>query len=405
MVLTLLVGLALSGCGSDESDGEVRTGEITDGQVASPEERLTMAREALEAGDRRSFQKALRTLSDERWISGKAGTGLLMEAVQAGRAPMVSDLLEAGVDPLAISEEGFLPLQEAIARRRFDCADVLMDVIPDFGVADAFGQTPLTVAVQMEWEVGIAQLLQAESPLREEQPRGLRQSALTWAIARRDAPLAGKLMRAGADANLMVNTPAAAEFIGVIAVPTFEYYLKRESGVTPLMLAAVTGQADVVRALLDAGADKFAKTGRHRTTAIWLAAREEHISTVQALLGKPSDWEGNRFQVEVSLGEQMATLLEEGKPVWSTPISTGAEGYETPAGQFVVTNKHKDWTSSLYDDAPMPFFLRLNCSAIGLHAGELPGYPASHGCIRLPYENAKELFGRIPVGTRVTIVE
>lgn len=402
MVLTVFV---LSGCGRDEPDGEVRTEVIADERVASPEELLAMAREALESGDHALFQKALRNLSDGLWISGEAGTGLLMDAVQAGRVPMVLDLLEAGVDPLASNAEGCLPLTEAIARHQFDCARALMDAIPDFGLADASGQTPLTVAVHMEWEGGIAELLQAETPLREERPSGLRQSALAWAVARRDAPLVAKLLSIGADPNLCVNTPAADEFVRVVDVEAFEYYLRKETGVTPLMVAAVTGQSEVVRDLLRAGADKFRKTGRHHTTAIWLAAREEHLDAAQALLGKPRNWEGNRSVLKVSLQDQVATLFEEDQAIWTSSISSGAEGYETPTGKFVVTNKYRDWKSSLYDDAPMPFFLRLNCSAVGLHAGELPGYPASHGCVRLPYEKAEELFSLMPVGTRVTIMD
>lgn len=67
-----------------------------------------------------------------------------------------------------------------------------------------------------------------------------------------------------------------------------------------------------------------------------------------------------------------------------------------------MTNKYKMWKSSLYH-AKMPYFLRLSCGDFGLHAGNLPGYPASHGCIRLPADKAQELFTLIPEGTLVEI--
>ncbi|HEY1051580.1 MAG TPA: L,D-transpeptidase, partial [Prosthecobacter sp.] len=87
----------------------------------------------------------------------------------------------------------------------------------------------------------------------------------------------------------------------------------------------------------------------------------------------------------------------------STTVSTGREGYRTPAGRYVITDKHKSHTSTLYHVA-MPWFMRLNCSAIGLHSGYVTGRPASHGCIRLPYEKAKEFFHQVAVGDEVEIV-
>jgi lipoprotein-anchoring transpeptidase ErfK/SrfK len=84
-------------------------------------------------------------------------------------------------------------------------------------------------------------------------------------------------------------------------------------------------------------------------------------------------------------------------------VSTGREGFSTPAGRYVVTDKHESWTSTLYHVA-MPYFMRLNCSAIGLHSGYVSGRPASHGCIRLPYQKAKQWFGTVKIGDEVEIV-
>ncbi len=67
-----------------------------------------------------------------------------------------------------------------------------------------------------------------------------------------------------------------------------------------------------------------------------------------------------------------------------------------------MMKKHRQWKSTLYH-APMPLYLRLSCRDFGLHAGELPGYPASHGCIRMKKKDAEEFFSRVPVGTLVVI--
>ena len=90
--------------------------------------------------------------------------------------------------------------------------------------------------------------------------------------------------------------------------------------------------------------------------------------------------------------------------LFSTRVSTGKKGYGTPTGKYVITNKYRDWTSTLYH-ASMPYFQRLSCGDFGMHQGYVPGYPASHGCIRVPYGNASKLFGLTDLGDRVEIVD
>ena len=108
------------------------------------------------------------------------------------------------------------------------------------------------------------------------------------------------------------------------------------------------------------------------------------------------------MRIEVDLDAQTAQLFVDDVAEEAVPISSGRKGYPTPKGEFVVTNKHRHWTSTIYG-AAMPYYLRLSCRAFGLHAGHLPGYPASHGCIRLNKKDAKNLFERVPVGTLVVI--
>lgn len=94
----------------------------------------------------------------------------------------------------------------------------------------------------------------------------------------------------------------------------------------------------------------------------------------------------------ISLDEQLAYLYRNGLRIGVSTVSTGKKGRETPTGVFTILQKHKEHRSNLYDDAPMPFMQRLTWDGVALHAGNLPGYPASHGCVRLPYEFARRLF-------------
>ena len=105
----------------------------------------------------------------------------------------------------------------------------------------------------------------------------------------------------------------------------------------------------------------------------------------------------------VGLREQKITVYDSAGPILHAPISSGRRGYETPAGIFTLLQKNRDHVSNLYEDAEMPFMQRLTWSGVALHAGPLPGYRASHGCIRLPYGFAQRLFDLTSVGTRVII--
>ena len=107
--------------------------------------------------------------------------------------------------------------------------------------------------------------------------------------------------------------------------------------------------------------------------------------------------------VYVDLARQRATVYRNGVRIAVTTISSGKEGYNTPMGVFTILEKDKDHRSRTYDNAPMPYNLRLTWKGVALHAGNLPGYPASHGCVRLPMEFAKLLFDSMPMGGTVVI--
>ncbi|MBV9274540.1 MAG: L,D-transpeptidase family protein [Verrucomicrobia bacterium] len=147
-----------------------------------------------------------------------------------------------------------------------------------------------------------------------------------------------------------------------------------------------------------------------------------------------SYWDGDGVtghpSIKIDLESQRAYFYKGNQMVAVSVVSTGREGYDTPPGEFRVVQKDVDHASSLYGDyvdrsgqvieqnvelgrdprprgtvfkgASMPYFLRIQ-GGIGMHAGYLPGYPASHGCIRLPREMAVKFFDDAPVGTPVEI--
>ena len=107
----------------------------------------------------------------------------------------------------------------------------------------------------------------------------------------------------------------------------------------------------------------------------------------------------------VSLADQRLTVWENGAVVARSPVSTGVAGHETPRGAFTLLQKQRMHRSNLYGDAPMPYMQRITWSGVALHQGHVTGRPASHGCIRLPAEVARKLFGYTRIGTRVIVTD
>jgi hypothetical protein len=143
----------------------------------------------------------------------------------------------------------------------------------------------------------------------------------------------------------------------------------------------------------------------------WGAQESRPIETAPGDL-KPGEYVWNvgvapdgPIVVLVSLGEQRAYVYRNGVQVGFTTISTGKGGYETPTGVFVVLQKDKDHRSKTYNNAPMPYTQRLTWSGVALHAGGLPGYPSSHGCVHLPSKFSEELFAVSPMGMTVVVVD
>jgi lipoprotein-anchoring transpeptidase ErfK/SrfK len=109
------------------------------------------------------------------------------------------------------------------------------------------------------------------------------------------------------------------------------------------------------------------------------------------------------LQIVVSIADQHVTLYSNGVHVAQSPVSTGVPGRPTPTGVFSIIQKDRFHHSNLYSNAPMPFMERITWSGVALHEGPLPGYPASHGCIRLTHEFAARLWSITKLGVRVIV--
>ena len=266
-------------------------------------------------------------------------------------------------------------------------------------------------ALSQDVPVALAPLLAPSDPLgpdpAEEEARRQaeeREANMRFfaAIADNDRQAVGEALAAGRDPNVAVPVPVDPEFVKRFTDKRLIYYLTREQNFTALMLASALGHLEIVRDLLLAGAEPYRMTKKHRTYALWLAARYGHIEIMRSLMGIGPEHEAMNWKIEIDLAQQKAWVWHQGKVALFMPISSGRKSHPTQKGKFLVTDKYRTWKSTLYD-AKMPYFLRLSCGDFGLHEGVLPGYPASHGCIRLPKKEAKQLFQSVPVGTLVVI--
>jgi hypothetical protein len=193
----------------------------------------------------------------------------------------------------------------------------------------------------------------------------------------------------------------------------------------------------IATALLLAGCANYDPRLNSRDT-IYLGTDGSIVSrsAESTLADKNSYWDGDGVQGEpsivIDLSDQKASFYKSSKLVGVSAISSGRDGYGTPTGSYKITQKNPNHVSNLYGDyvnpqgdvlvknvskgkdpvppggsfagAPMPFFMRLGRTAVGMHQGFLPGVPDSHGCIRMPERMVKIFFENAPSGTPVTII-
>ena len=368
--------------------------------------------------------------------TAKDGRTPLMVAAECGNTHLLECLIRAGADAQQKDGAGHSALQYAIRAK----AVAAFEWLCDFGapLEDACcGRhgSPLTHALEMNDPGVIGALLQAQrrshplawshitrealySALRARNkpvvrallrnhpeppaPEGFRQPLLAYSIAWHELPLLRLLLECGADPDTVVGKPVDRAFLRLVPGEAAQFYLAKETGLTPLMLSALIGHLDCVETLLQFGAQRGKLTGHYKMAAISFAARNRHLEIMQVLLGKSPNPEDQHTRIEISLGDQRAVLWKDNRAIMSAPISTGRPGFPTPSGSFVITDKERVRYSSIYK-VSMPYFMRLNCSEFGMHEGVVPNYPASHGCIRLPREAAIRFFREMDMGNLVTI--
>ena len=155
-------------------------------------------------------------------------------------------------------------------------------------------------------------------------------------------------------------------------------------------------------ALLVAASAPALAQGSAKSASLQLAKKADHLKPGEWLL-YPEIARQGPVLVYVDIGRQRATIYRNGVRIGVSTISSGKAGNSTPTGVFTILQKNKDHRSSTYDNAPMPYMQRLTWRGVAMHAGNLPGYPASHGCVRLPLEFAKRLFNVTDMGGTVVI--
>jgi len=175
-------------------------------------------------------------------------------------------------------------------------------------------------------------------------------------------------------------------------------------------------------AAIKASGNKFWIFGRNRNDRLVIRHRNRRtetkkqtrrrtrrvVSSTPATPAKPPQWQvdgptSGPIHIVVSLPDQKASIFRNGVRVVETKVSTGKPGHRTPAGIFSILEKNRVHFSNLYDNAPMPFMQRITWGGVALHAGVVPNYPASHGCIRMPKQFARELFSYTRRGAHVIV--
>ncbi len=268
---------------------------------------------------------------------------------------------------------------------------------------DREGDSPLTRAVREDAFEIAKSLLEAGAPQDRIGFSG--QKPFHLAVVKQDLPMVTLLIEHGADVNEPYQPSPSEEFLKFVkSKGVAKWALKKSPGLYPLMMAADAGNVPLAQLLMNNGASsgKSAKVGRHRFWPLTFAARRQDTDLQQVLFGqgpgKTKRW------IRVDLSDQRMVLFEGEKAIFSSSISSGRRGNRTPTGKYVISNKYRTWTSTLYN-SEMPYFQRLSGGDFGFHYGILPGYPASHGCIRLPMSKAKKLFRLTRGGDYVEIVK
>ncbi len=225
--------------------------------------------------------------------------------------------------------------------------------------------------------------------------------AFSYAVAMQNLECIKLLHEFGAKVHYTFKSPPSKRFSDLIKTDgAIKWFMRSDKGITPVMMACDQGVLETCQFLMENGA----KNRSSRKYGFWpgnFAARRSLTDIVQYMVGATP---GHRDRtVTVDLSSQKAKVYDKDKNlVMSFTVSTGKKGNETKTGEFVVTNKKRLHVSTIYD-SEMPYFQRLSYGDFGFHTGYVPGYPASHGCIRCPNKYAYKLYQYLKVGDVVNI--
>lgn len=379
---------------------------------------------ALEQGKVEAFQRLVRLGAQPPQATWST---TLHEAVATAKLPKLRSLLAAGIRPDPATDDSLQLLQTALRQKDLSPLTILLEhqiqhdalfhqacemgrldilqLLEKNGfthdpLLDATYDHPLHAAVRS----GNAELLHhlLQSPYNIHVLGIENQTPLVCAIARHRHEMVRLLLKYKADPNRLLESKANPAFLSLFANKGMRWYLSFDRNLTPLMIAADSGQVEMARTLMENGAKLGTYTAVNKTWPLNFACRNADVPMMRLLLRKNPYVETQK--IVVSLKKQEAQLFDTcGNVIFSTKVSTGKRGFATPTGTYVITNKHRDWSSTIYQGASMPCFQRLSCGDFGFHQGIVPGYPASHGCLRVPYGNAQKLFALTQVGDRVEI--
>jgi ankyrin repeat protein len=352
----------------------------------------TAAMIAFAANDRATLRQILRLGADPA-RRDRGGRLLLERAAAEGRVPLVKLLAGYGA-----------PAGDALYAACARGDGVMARLLIACGVADSrpapASDSPEAAAVRAGDDELAAMLTTAAGGFNHRLPEG--QTLLHLAVVKRCHRTVKALLDTGADPNLFVNTPVSDAFIRHVRPGSMRSFLRRDRNLTPLMLAADAGSPETVRHLLAAGAKRSTRSGVNRFWPVNFAAIRGDPPVIRAMLGRDPYREARHFVIQLST-QRMTGYDADRNVIFSSSVSTGRKGKETRTGEFVITDKYRSWTSTIYR-VSMPYFHRLNCSDFGIHQGYVPGHPASAGCIRVPAGKAVELFKLTETGDRVAIV-
>lgn len=342
--------------------------------------------------------------------------------------PKLRMFFSHGIFPTARDSRGFMPVERAVVSRNPSLVKLLLDhglphgralylacaggdhstagLLLAYGIpldSTAFPSldTPLFAALRGGHDRCAALLIRHGASTHLRNPEG--QPAFHIALATGCPLTMGILLAGGADPNQPFTSPVSPAFLRLVRPGIMRWSIAKDRGTTPVMMAADSGNLPVAAMLLKAGAKTQSYTRIGHMWPINFASRRDDVPMMRLFLGQ-QPYTRERLII-INLGEQRARVFDSaGAEIFTTRVSTGRPGFATRTGEFVITNKHRDWTSTIYH-ASMPYFQRLSCSDFGMHQGVVPGYPASHGCIRVPAGNASKLFALTQTGDRVRIVK